>query len=55
MEMMNIRVIMFFLLVTVGAVCPARAQTGLIFPPQDEHTHGSSLVRLSNGELASIR
>jgi len=48
-------------LVAVGPVCAGWAQAGmkgskvvystLIFPPQDEHTHGSTLVRLSNGDM----
>ncbi|HVW60868.1 MAG TPA: sialidase family protein [Puia sp.] len=39
------------MLAVTGAASPGRAQTELIFPPQDRHTHGSSLVGLSNGDL----
>ena len=47
-----------FVLLTTGhsfgqtrTINPAILSSGMIFPPQELHTHGSSLVRLSNGDF----
>ena len=49
--MMHFVKVMICMLAVTGAASPGKAQTGLILPPQGQHTHGSSLVRLSNGDL----
>ncbi|MBN8850636.1 MAG: neuraminidase [Sphingobacteriales bacterium 50-39] len=57
--MSRILIVVSFFFLCVGAAGIVNGQTGvggsqtsgLIFPPQGKHTHGSSLVKLSNGDM----
>ncbi len=42
-----------FILQTTFAQSPI-VQSTLIFPPQEKHVHGSSLVALPNGDFLSV-